>query len=117
MCDCDLEQPSTFRTTDRKARKWHRCSECRCWIEPGETYLEIFGVWDGDARTYRRCIDCQDIIAWAEKQDDCLCLPIGEAFSAIMDSFHDAGLTHAYVEARERIREVRWRRKSLGISA
>lgn len=41
-----------------RARKTHRCYECREPIAAGESYLRIFGVWGGDASTIKTCARC-----------------------------------------------------------
>jgi hypothetical protein len=45
----------------RKAHKPHVCCECRETIEPGETYEDVRGVWDGRWCSYRTCAPCARI--------------------------------------------------------
>lgn len=52
------ETPKCFTKSQPKARKRHRCCECRGWIEPGEKYHVFSGVWDSPG-TYKTCADCQ----------------------------------------------------------
>lgn len=42
-----------------RARKPHRCGACRETILPGHRYCRIGVVFDGEARTYKRCVRCQ----------------------------------------------------------
>lgn len=49
MCECDLEQPRLYRETHRKARKQYKCCECGTLINPGDIYVDIFGVWDAES--------------------------------------------------------------------
>lgn len=56
-CD-DYEQPSFYHDIERKARKDHRCCECRGIIKQGERYHEHRGKWDGEVSTFKRCADC-----------------------------------------------------------
>jgi hypothetical protein len=56
----ECEVPSVYRVTDRTARKRHRCCECNWWIDPGEKYVECFGIWDGNAETNRQHVHCAD---------------------------------------------------------
>lgn len=58
MCSIDYDPPSLYVRTTRKARKQHKCSECRRSIEPGETYQHVAGVWDGGMSTYKTCQHC-----------------------------------------------------------
>jgi len=44
-----------------KARKLHRCGECRRDIRPGELYEHVVGKWDGDFAAVKTCADCQSI--------------------------------------------------------
>lgn len=42
----------------RKARKSHKCGECRHVIVPGEVYEYFKGVWDGQASDFKSCVCC-----------------------------------------------------------
>lgn len=44
-----------------KARKAHRCGECRRVIAVGETYYRFKGVWEGEIVAERACLICQEI--------------------------------------------------------
>ena len=111
MCDCDLEPPTVFRETKRKARKDHKCNDCRGRIVAGETYTETFGVWDGDARRFKRCADCDEFISWAHTQDDCLCLEVGDVLNSTLESFADRGEQPLLNECRTRIKAIRNKRR------
>lgn len=85
-CDFDYDPPSVFNDKDVKARKPHQCSECHRVIAAGETYRRIFGVWDGDARSYTWCSHCcagQSVYA---ALDDCHCY----VFGGLWDDIHEA---------------------------
>lgn len=59
MCDCDTDDPPTFFESDmRKARKEHRCVECRRSIHAGDRYEYAAGVWDGDFYAFKTCLRC-----------------------------------------------------------
>jgi hypothetical protein len=77
VCDCsDFEAPAVYEDVVRRARKRHRCGECRGLIEPGHHYWESRGLWDGQWSTYRTCgscsvvgrnlVDCYSFCALAE---------------------------------------------------
>jgi len=53
--------PEFIRETLPKARKIHLCSECHSKIQPGSIYERAEGVWDGDFRTYKTCLDCKSV--------------------------------------------------------
>lgn len=52
------EQPKCYSIKNPKARKEHRCCECRGIISAGEKYHVFSGVWDF-AATYKTCEDCE----------------------------------------------------------
>lgn len=49
---------SVYNETFPTARKEHKCTECRRIIQPKEKYKNIWGVWEGDSRTYKICSHC-----------------------------------------------------------
>lgn len=61
------EYPSAYGQEIRKARKAHRCCECWGTIEAGEQYHYHHGVWDGQGRSYKVCVDCEALRADADK--------------------------------------------------
>lgn len=66
--------PSVFNQTKPKARKRHRCCECRGWIEIGERYEYSWGIWDGNAQTYKTCLGCSSLRDDLGKMSKC-CVP------------------------------------------
>lgn len=62
--DCD--GPEFYTAKVVKARKSHKCYECRSEIKSGEQYFRDTGMWGGDFSTFRTC---------------CLCVEIRDAFS------------------------------------
>jgi len=48
--------------TTVRARKAHKCVECRGTIRPGTTYIRYFVVSDGQGGSYAHCCDCQEWI-------------------------------------------------------
>lgn len=56
---CELN-PTVYSTAEYRAQKQYRCCECRLPILIGEKYLYCFGVWDGEASTYRQHIVCAE---------------------------------------------------------
>lgn len=118
MCECDYEYPDVFEQSLVKARKFHRCSECRGWIAVGETYRKTFGVWDGDARSYKTCSDCEQFMAWAEDQNgDDICYAFGNMIHDVGDCLNDMGDRKVSAEMVLRWNELRAKRRSVGISA
>jgi hypothetical protein len=60
MCVIDFDEYCTvWQENTRKARKAHKCSCCRRQIEPGETYLTHFSIFDGNCNSEKCCSDCE----------------------------------------------------------
>lgn len=59
----DYDPPEFSTTTTRKARKPHRCSECRGTIAKGERYDHSSSKWEGEMCSHDTCLVCT---AWAE---------------------------------------------------
>lgn len=59
--DDDGYGPSCFSHRVRKARKEHRCCECRRIIVKGERYHYESGIWDGSADDFKTCFDCYEV--------------------------------------------------------
>ena len=57
----DLPEFSTESTV--KARKPHKCVECRETIPAGAHYERVVGKWDGTVRTEKTCLLCREIRA------------------------------------------------------
>jgi hypothetical protein len=65
-CSCDVgvdfdEGPEFYTEKIIKARKQHKCNECRGMINKGEKYERVTGKWDGNVSTYKTCLDCLSI--------------------------------------------------------
>ena len=64
QCDCSIsisddDQADVYCSRDVRARKQHRCVECQCIIQPGETYERTAMLYDGQWDTYRTCLGCR----------------------------------------------------------
>jgi hypothetical protein len=63
MCYCPDEGSSEFYSrTHPRARKAHRCEECRRVILPGERYARHSQKWEGDVSSWPTCAQCD---AWS----------------------------------------------------
>jgi hypothetical protein len=62
-CFCrDYDVPAFYVVALRKARKQHKCYECRNVIDVGETYELASGSWDGyPPQSYKTCARCLDL--------------------------------------------------------
>ena len=63
MClgEYDGDQATVYSSSHVKARKEHKCYECRRMIAKGETYERVSGLWEGKWETYRFCDCCSEI--------------------------------------------------------
>jgi hypothetical protein len=48
-------------STVRRARKEHRCAECRETIPAGARYEYQSGIWEGDPFSHKTCLSCVEI--------------------------------------------------------
>lgn len=51
--------PEFHTETHRVARKRHTCTECRGYVEPGDRYEYVTGLWEGDVSTHKTCAHCE----------------------------------------------------------
>lgn len=72
-CYCDYERPTVYSQTSPVAKTLHRCSECSGNIRPGEKYTRVWGIWDGDQSTHKRCPDCQALLDYVMAHVPCFC--------------------------------------------
>lgn len=73
MCVCNYETPSVYWKTIRKARKTHRCEECGTFIHPATRYEHVRGVWEGEPRSYKTCLDCVAARELLDSCESCFC--------------------------------------------
>lgn len=86
-CYCDYEHPSIYTPTRvNAARKEHCCSECRRTIKAGEPYEIAFGIWEGEARTYKTCKHCLSLREWVKAHVPCFCWAHGQVRSDAIDT-------------------------------
>lgn len=98
-CYCDFDPAELYNVTTRKARKQHRCEECRRVIEPGESYENVMGKWDGDINYFKTCSHCLDVRKFVQNSVPCFCWSHGNMLQDACDTIHEA-----YGRARDEIR-------------
>lgn len=74
------EVPEFYDTTERKARREHKCCECGMMIHVGEKYLDIVGKWDGEVSQFRQHLRCADACEMIRDTIDGECIPFGYLF-------------------------------------
>lgn len=55
MCEIAI----VYECDKRKARKEHKCCECRGVIQVGETYNYHHGIWPDGPEQYKTCLECE----------------------------------------------------------
>lgn len=94
-CGCDGTVEASH-STKVKARKEHRCCECRATINKGELYQREGVVFEGTARTYKTCSKCkklrQELITliknWWDPPKTCLfedMIDLVESYPSLME--------------------------------
>lgn len=79
MCDCDIDiMPQFFSVSTPRARKEHRCYECKSVIHIGENYECANGKWDAGMQTFKTCNSCIQLREKLLKEDECFCPAFGE---------------------------------------
>lgn len=63
-----MEYPEAIIRALPRARKPHRCCECRREIAKGETYERTSGIWGGEPHRYKTCIPCADLRSDLDKE-------------------------------------------------
>lgn len=82
-CD-DYDGPSVFTQKVVKARKLHKCCECKRAIVPGEKYLREQGKWDDTWESFKTCKECYEI-----RKAFCESYLYGQLYFAIFESLRD----------------------------
>jgi len=100
-CYCDYESPAVERTKIVKARKAHKCYECRRSIRVGERYEYTFQVYDGYPESYHLCENCRDIRVFVSNNLPCFCW----AWGSLLDDAKEA-IKEAYYRAGDEVRGV-----------
>lgn len=106
MCDCG-DSPEVWRISRPTARREHSCCECRGLIRPGEAYRSFWGVWDGEAKTYKTCTSCISLDGWMRDGHDCFCPTFGNLHTDALDLVHESGEAALIAECKRRIAEIR----------
>lgn len=84
-CYCDGDPAEFYHAEMRKARKPHKCYECRCEIPVGETYEHVRGKWEGDVSTFKTCALCFELRQWALISVPCFCWNFGDLHENVRD--------------------------------
>lgn len=117
MCSCDSSDgPDAWQETTRKARKPHRCYECRKTIQPGEVYSYVSGIWEAPD-SFHFCLGCRllsrahDIAERVlDPQSECFA-PYGQLRSTIRECAREEGAAYAWA-LQQAVRKLRAERRA-----
>lgn len=88
---CDL--PTLYSEREVRARKQHRCCECRVSIKPGDTYNRADGLWDGSFHVLKTCPPCAEARSWLwdrlSRSDECG-PAFGDLYQYLTDEWHES---------------------------
>jgi hypothetical protein len=105
MCRADdSDMPAFVNETKRKARKPHKCHECRRWIQPGERYAHVCGQWDGAFHAFKVCAHCDVLRDWLSAE--CGGYLFGEVVEDVREHVQEYG-----------VREYGWPLARLAVAA
>lgn len=60
--ECEGEPAEFCDIRKFKAKKVHKCNECRGNIEIGSVYERMVGKWEGNFETFKTCEHCLSIV-------------------------------------------------------
>jgi hypothetical protein len=111
-CYCDYEMPSLISHGTHTAKKAHKCYECARSILPGERYESTWGIWSGEANTYKTCSHCIALRDWVKAHVPCFCWAFGhireDAIETAQGYAHEApGLLFGAWRREVRIKRAR----------
>ncbi len=78
---CDFDPPTIYEAKTVKARKAHKCCECRKPIEKGQMYIRHKGLWEGRFDEYKWCMICDGL----QKKYKVTCFCFGQLHEAIQE--------------------------------
>lgn len=90
-CYCDYEPWLFYAARRPKARKVHKCTECRRLIQPGARYERVIGVWERGCKpdTFVTCGNCVALREYVEAHVPCLCWAHGNMVEDCMETVRE----------------------------
>lgn len=77
---------------ERRAKKQHKCTECKKIIKPKETYTYEKTMYDGDTEEWKTCLDCLSV----REAFFCHGFILGEIWSLLWDHFMNDGIDDCF---------------------
>ena len=98
FCECDIDGYWSFYSSQRrKAKREHRCDECRATIQPGEIYEYAAGKQEGEMWSSKTCAACLELIDFIRAHVPCYCRIYGDLFGdRLRDIVDQAGQTPGF---------------------
>lgn len=111
---CDFEGPEIYSDSEPRAKKQHRCEECRAPILVGERHYYYAGKWDGDFSSGRQHTLClQACVYVRDKIQGGECIPFGglKEFMAEVNFSSDDRKNPKWARVRAMFSEIRKRER------
>lgn len=115
------EYPDCYGHKERTARKAHRCCECHGTIQLGEKYHYHHGVWDGEAASYKVCVDCEALRTDLDLGHECCDRPplegLEEAIGAECHNIPELLVRFVEIKRRRGATVLNWMAEMAGVQA
>jgi hypothetical protein len=109
--ECDI--PDFYNWSEPKARKKHRCCECRAPIEKGEKHFAATGKWDSEIQTFRQHLLCMEACMFIRDKlnaNECICF--GGLWEWCDESKWQCDKTHpVWRELRKKLADIKRRER------
>lgn len=99
---CDYDPPAIAEHKEVKARKAHRCLECREDILVGDRYVRSNILYDGAWFNSKTCLPCWSL--WSEVQKFSDCVSMGELAESMAEMASGSGISLGKLEGFEEIK-------------
>lgn len=113
-CGGDFDGAPEFETERRhKARKPHKCFECRRIIQPGQMYTRRSGKFDGSLYDDCFCDPCEEIRSAFTETGHSEGVAYGELWAGLAENFRDLTTScfdHLQTVAAKTLLQERWMR-------
>jgi hypothetical protein len=88
-CSCD-SYSYPFYERCHTARKEHRCYDCSGKILPGQWYMAVGGLCEGEWWNGKICRSCWSAMQWVKAHIPCLCVSFGNMREELIEICREA---------------------------
>jgi len=72
------------------ARKQHKCYDCGRGIEPGQWYMAVGGMCEGEWWNGKICRRCWSMLSWVKAHIPCVCVSFGNMREELVEICREA---------------------------